>query len=153
MRSFDFVLVAAFALTLVGGVGWLLIAGADRSIEPPPRVGERPVPPRPRDASPPAGDLPAFGQYVHVDEFPRPIRKVTPEYPEEALARGLEGNVVIQALVGADGRVHETRVVNPDPVFDPVAVAAVRQYVFEPAKSGGKPVAVWVAIPIRFKLE
>ena len=42
---------------------------------------------------------------------------------------------------------------NPDPVFDPVAVAAVRQYVFEPAKSGGKPVAVWVAIPIRFKLE
>ena len=98
-------------------------------------------------------DRPAFGEYVHVEEFPEPIKKWTPEYPERARVHGLEGTVVVQALVGKDGRVLETRIAKSDPNFDQAAEEAVRKYTFKPAKSEGEPVAVWVAVPIRFKLR
>jgi len=152
VRSFDVVLAAAFGLTLVGAGAWLLRDSADRSVRPvraraSTPTAESPVTP------PPGSEAPAYGEYVQVEEFPEPIRKVAPEYPEEARARGIEGAVVIQALVGTDGFVHDTRVAKSDPMFDAVSVAAVRQYYFDPAKYQGRPVAVWVAIPIRFKLD
>jgi TonB family protein len=38
-------------------------------------------------------------------------------------------------------------------MLDAAAVAAVRQWVFKPALSNNKPVAVWVAVPVRFTLH
>ena len=95
--------------------------------------------------------LPRFGQSVYVEEFPDPIHKVKPVYPGRALAAGLEGKVVVHALVDRKGRVIETRVMQSDPTFDAAAVKAVRQWRFKPARSNGQPVAVWVAVPIRFE--
>jgi len=96
---------------------------------------------------------PGFGESVYVEEFPEPLTKVTPDYPAQARVAGIEGTVVVQALVGRTGRVLETRIVKSDPHFDQAAEDAVRQYTFAPAKSGGKPIAVWVAVPIRFVLN
>jgi len=96
---------------------------------------------------------PAYGEYVWVEEFPEPLTKVTPNYPAQAQEAGIEGNVVVQALVGRTGRVLETRIVKSDPHFDQAAEDAVRQYTFKPAKADGKPIAVWVAVPIRFVLN
>jgi protein TonB len=97
--------------------------------------------------------LPGFGEYVYVEEFPEAIKKVTPDYPDLARQSSMEGQVVVQALVGKDGRVKQTKVVKSNPVFDQAAVKAVEQYVFKPALSNNKPVAVWVAVPIRFVLN
>ncbi len=58
--------------------------------------------------------------------------------------------MVVQALVLKDGTVGGTRVVKSIPLLDEVAVAAVRQWRFKPALSAGKPVAVWVAVPVKF---
>jgi protein TonB len=104
-------------------------------------------------APPQEESLPGFGDYVYVEEFPQAITKVTPDYPDLARQSSMEGQVVVQALVGKDGRVKDTRIVKSNPVFDQAAEKAVKQYVFKPALSNNKPVAVWVAVPIRFVLN
>jgi len=103
--------------------------------------------------APPSDNMPQYGEYVYVEELPEAISKVTPEYPDIARQSNMEGTVLVQALVGKDGRVKDTKVVKPVPVFDDAAVAAVRQWVFKPALSNNKPVAVWVAVPVKFSLH
>jgi protein TonB len=103
--------------------------------------------------APPSDALPQFGEFVYVEELPEAITKVQPEYPDIARQSNMEGTVVVQALVGKDGHVKDTRVVKPVPVFDEAAVAAVKQWVFKPALSNNKPVAVWVAVPVKFSLH
>jgi len=61
--------------------------------------------------------------------------------------------VIVQALVGVDGRVRETRVVRRVAGLDDAAVAAVVQWMFKPTLANGKPVSVWIAVPLRFGLS
>jgi len=103
--------------------------------------------------APPSDELPAYGEYVYVEEMPEAIKKVQPEYPDLARQANMEGTVIIQALVGKDGKVRETKVVKSVSVLDDAAVQAVKQWVFKPALSNNKPVAVWVAVPVRFTLH
>lgn len=98
-------------------------------------------------------ELPKYGEYVYVEELPEAITKVTPLYPDIAREASVDGTVMVQALVGRDGRVKDTRVVKSIPMLDAAAVAAVRQWVFKPALSNNKPVAVWVAVPMKFSLH
>src|SRR6185503_8173379 len=44
-------------------------------------------------------DLPKFGDYVYVEELPEAINKVPPIYPDIAREAGVDGQVVVQALV------------------------------------------------------
>lgn len=107
----------------------------------------------PAPISPADEPLPAFGEYVFVEDLPEVVTKVQPVYPEAARAAGVSGKVLVQVLVGRDGTVRETRVVKSIPPLDSAAVAAVRQWRFRPAVANGQPVAVWVAAPISFRLE
>jgi len=104
-------------------------------------------PPPPREPAGASGRRPEFGEYVYVDELPEAVTKVVPTYPTD---RKLEGTVVVQALVLEDGSVGDVRVVSSVPMLDEAAIAAVRQWRFKPARAGGTPVAVWVAVPVRF---
>jgi TonB family protein len=65
----------------------------------------------------------------------------------------VDGVVLVQALVGKDGHVKDVRVVKHIPMLDESAITAVKQWVFKPALSNNKPVAVWVAVPVRFSLQ
>ena len=103
--------------------------------------------------APPDDALPAFGEYVYVEELPEAITKVNPAYPDIAREANVDGTVMVQALVGKDGKVKDTKVVKSIPMLDAAAVAAVKQWVFKPALSNNKPVAVWVAVPVRFSLH
>jgi protein TonB len=104
-------------------------------------------------APPTEDELPKFGDYVYVEELPEAITKVAPEYPEIAREAGVDGTVQVQALVGKDGRVKDARVVKSIPMLDAAALAAIRQWVFKPALSNNKPVAVWVGVPMKFSLH
>ena len=106
-----------------------------------------PVEPLPRDR------LPAFGEYVYVDELPEAIEKTPPAYPDPARRAGIDGTVLVQALVGADGGVKDMRITHSIPALDDAAVESVRQWRFTPARAAGRPVAVWVAIPVKFSLH
>jgi len=98
-------------------------------------------------------ELPKFGEYVYVEELPEAITKVPPVYPDIAREANVDGTVLVQALVGKDGHVHDTRVVKSVQMLDDAAVAAVKLWVFKPALSNNKPVAVWVAVPVKFSLH
>jgi protein TonB len=104
-------------------------------------------------APPSADDTPGINDYVYVEELPEAITKVSPDYPDIARQSGMEGTVMVKALVGKDGKIRDVVVVKSIPVLDDAAVRAVRQWVFKPALSNNKPVAVWVAVPVRFTLR
>ncbi|MBI1797212.1 MAG: energy transducer TonB [Candidatus Eisenbacteria bacterium] len=120
-----------------------------RGVPAHPRPNGAPIPPDLRDPLP--DHEPAFGEYVYVEELPEAIYKVAPTEPN--VLHWVEGTVMVQALVGKDGLVKDTRVVKSIPEDDAEAVDAVRQWRFKPAMAGGKPVAVWVAVPVRFSLH
>lgn len=65
------------------------------------------------------------------------------KYTDEALAAGVEGQVVIDLVVGEDGRVTELKVVQSLPHgLTEEAVTALRQCKFAPGEKDGKPVPV-----------
>ena len=88
-----------------------------------------------------------------VDELPDATTRVAPQYPDKARERGIQGTVLVRALVGTDGNVQDTWVAWSQPYLDEAAVAAVRQWRFKPARLKGEPVAVWLIIPAKFSLH
>ena len=82
---------------------------------------------------------------------PKVVQKVDPEYTAEAKEARVEGQVVLDLTVGATGNVEDVKVVERlSHGLTESAVAAVRQWKFEPPKvEGGKSV---VRITIRFAL-
>ena len=103
--------------------------------------------------APSEDELPKFGDYVYVEELPEAVTRIPPTYPDLAREAGVDGTVMVQALVGKDGKVKDVRVVKSIPMLDDAAKAAVRQWVFKPALSNNKPVAVWVGVPVKFSLH
>ena len=108
----------------------------------------------PREARPGSDSgYPRLGDFVYVDELPEAITKVPPSYPDKAREARIQGLVVVQALVGEDGKVKDTQVTQSIPGLDDAAIACVRKWVYKPATAKGKPVAVWVAVPVNFVLH
>jgi TonB family protein len=85
---------------------------------------------------------------------PRLVREVKADYTDVARRRGVQGEVVMEILVRADGNVGEVRVVQGlDPGLDERAVQAVRQWRFAPAHRQGVPVEVVVEASVEFRLR
>jgi protein TonB len=87
---------------------------------------------------------------------PRRISGSKPIYPPLARARGIEGLVVLDAIIDRDGRVEEDglKVARSVPLLDNAAIAAVREWRFEPGRDrSGAPVRVLLRVPIRFQLR
>jgi bla regulator protein blaR1 len=63
-----------------------------------------------------------------VPPMPMPIRMRQPIYPQDALARGVEGQVVVEFGLAIDGSLQDLRVVSAQPadVFDQAAIQAMR---------------------------
>jgi protein TonB len=89
-----------------------------------------------------------------VDTPTRPVAPLEPAYPPRLRALGLEGEVETRVVVAADGRVRGARLVeSTHPDFTASARAAIREARFEPARLDGRPVASWVTLRLRFRLE
>ena len=85
---------------------------------------------------------------------PSIVREVRPDYTEEARRRGVEGDVVLEIVVRADGSVGDVKIVQGlSGGLNQRAVDAVRQWRFSPAKRFGTPVDVMVEIAVEFKLR
>ncbi len=97
--------------------------------------------------------LPRLDGTVNVDRPPGPIVRVAPQYPAAARNAHVEGTVVVQALVGTDGTVLDVRVMKSIAMLDDAAKAAVRQWKFTPGLWEGKPVAIWIGVPVKFTLH
>jgi protein TonB len=82
-------------------------------------------------------------------------RRVAPIYPATSRRRSEEGDVVLDVLVGADGRVTQITVAGTSDFerLDKAAVAAVQQWRFVPGRVAGEPQAMRLRVPIRFQLR
>jgi TonB family protein len=86
---------------------------------------------------------------------PKLLLQVRPNYTSEAMQRKIQGTVVLEVVVGADGIPSAIRVVRSlDPNgLDNEAVQAVRQWRFVPGQRGDTPVPVLVSIVIDFHIR
>ncbi len=87
------------------------------------------------------------GEFVYYDQEPVPIERPYPTYPPGATA---DAKVFVHAFVDAEGRVCVARIIKGRDPFSRLALEAVRRWTFHPASSQGKPVGVWIEIPIDF---
>jgi TonB family protein len=105
-------------------------------------------------APPPPAPTQTVFEVYEVDEPPQPIVQVQPEYPEVARKAGLEGKVIVMAVVDENGNVIEAYIHKSDnPIFNEAALEAAKKMKFKPARQKDIPVKVKVLIPFVFKLE
>jgi protein TonB len=85
---------------------------------------------------------------------PVALETISPVYPELARRAHLEGVVVLEAVIGADGAVRDVRVLRgASPLLDPAALEAVRRWRYRAASVGTRPVAVYLQVVITFSLR
>lgn len=89
---------------------------------------------------------------AEIDQRPRAVMQVAPNYPTELRGKKVEGVVTIIFVVDASGRVVNPKVEkSSNPAFERPALEAVRQWKFEPAVKGGARVGCRMRAPIRFQ--
>jgi TonB family protein len=89
-----------------------------------------------------------------VTKAPRLLRAAAPDYPPAALAAGKTAKVKVKIYIDATGAVTKVDVLEPvGDGFDAAAVAAAKQYAFEPAEIDGKPGPIAVETSINFVIE
>lgn len=101
------------------------------------------------DGEPPTSGAPESGLITP----PRVTTRVAARYPSEAFARGIEGTVVLRVTVEPDGGVSSVEVIRSvDTQYgvDDAAVAAVRQWTFEPGRQGDERVRLATTVSVRF---
>jgi TonB family protein len=101
-------------------------------------------------------DDPDKDEFIAVTEEPKAINELQSliEYPEAARLAGIEGRVVLTALIGKDGRVEKVDIEQTDHlILNEAARSAMFKARFTPAISNGLPVKVWLTQVLRFELE
>lgn len=75
-------------------------------------------------------------------------------YPEEAKASGIEGKVIVKAVINEEGKVLSTEVLRSlSKQCDNAAVEAIAKTEFIPAEENGKTIKAEIIIPVSFKLK
>jgi len=85
---------------------------------------------------------------------PMKIRDVRPRYRQEWHAARLEGVVLMQARIGADGKVKSVDVISPvNADLEDEAIAAVSEWQFTPTYLNCEPIEVQMFVTVQFKAE
>ena len=88
--------------------------------------------------------------------LPKVVSEVKPRYTAEAIRARVEGTVTMSTVVRTDGApsdIEITKSLDREHGLDDQAVAALKQWRFEPGRKDGKPVNVRVSIEMRFSLK
>lgn len=90
-----------------------------------------------------------------VDEMPRPIVRINPAYPAEAIRQGLEGFVTMEFTITEGAAVEDIVVLDahPEGVFDAAAVSALSKWRFVPEKTDATVLPRRAAQTIEFRLD
>jgi protein TonB len=103
------------------------------------------------------GEGPGQGEPMELSgsvEPPALLVRVEPSYPQVARAAGIQGRVVLRAVVGTDGSVERVQVVSsPHPLLAQAAEDAVMGWRYRPATWHGRPVRVWFTVRVDFVLR
>ncbi|MGE0158388.1 MAG: energy transducer TonB [Gemmatimonadales bacterium] len=124
------------------GVG--VAGGTGEGYTPPPDTLAAPLPLAVVDRLP---------QMKDVGELASRMRAL---YPPMYRAAGIEGRAVVQLVVDTEGRVEAedmTVLSTTQPAFGPASMELARMLRFEPARRNGRPVRVWVQLPVDWKIN
>jgi TonB family protein len=80
------------------------------------------------------------------------INRVQPAYPQDAQERGIQGTVLLHALIDTDGSIQNLQVLQGTCSLADAAVSAVRQWRYSPTMLEGQPVRVDTTISVVFRL-
>jgi len=83
---------------------------------------------------------------------PTKTKHVNPTYPAVALGARVQGVVILEAVIGTDGKVLNARVLRSVPLLDQAAIDAVMQWEFTPTRLNGQPVPVLMTMTVQFTL-
>jgi periplasmic protein TonB len=92
-------------------------------------------------------------QAADVEEKPKRLTTVTPDYPEMARRAGIEGVVMLKLLVNREGQVDSVDTVKGPDIFRKSSIDAAKRTRFSPARQNNRPVACWVLVPFRFVIN
>lgn len=99
-------------------------------------------------------DLPIPADELMVTAMPKLQSEVRIPYPPEAKAKGIQGAVVMDILIDAQGQVREVKLIQgPGAGLNEAALEAVKQFKFIPARIEAQVVAVRIRYAYRFVLE
>jgi protein TonB len=84
---------------------------------------------------------------------PAKIKDVMPVYPDIAMRARVAGMVILEAVIDAEGRVVNVKVLRSVPMLDQAAIDAVRQWEFTPTRLNGVPVPVVMTVTVNFTLR
>lgn len=127
------------------------LAGSDRALGLLACV--RDLPPAPAPLPPGEFEASRVDQVPDLINRDEVLRVLNASYPAELRRAGVGGDVGVRVRVRADGTVDRAsmRVVHStDPRFDDAARAVVAAMRFTPAQRAGRPVTVWVNVPVPF---
>jgi TonB family protein len=109
----------------------------------------------PRTAPPVSGQPDDQGVYTIGGDLPPPkkVADVRPAFPDAAQAAGLAGVVIAEIVVDETGQVANAHLVQQIPLLEEAALAAVRQWRFDPVIVDGRPVPVRMTVTVNFTLK
>jgi TonB family protein len=123
---------------------------------PIPPVIEAPIVPQRRPPRIAPARIPRISHRFVGDNPPAkpPISTLSPNYPAQAQSAGIEGVVVLDLVIGTDGRVQDADVIMGQvPVLAQAALDAVRQWRFEPTLVDDVAVPVTIRVEVQFTLQ
>jgi TonB family protein len=81
------------------------------------------------------------------------VKKVPPEYPDEARRGRIQGTVVMHAIIDKAGDIAKIELVSGHPTLAPAAIEAVKQWKYKPYLLNGNAVEVDTLIQVNFTLS
>jgi TonB family protein len=119
-----------------GGVTGGIVGGAPGVSPPPP--------------PPPSGNAPVrVGGNIRQ---PEKLKDVAPVLPDIARAARVQGVVILEIVIGTDGKVQDAKILRSIPLFDQAAIDAVRQWEYAVTQLNGTPVPVIMTVTVNFTL-
>jgi len=98
--------------------------------------------------------VPAYGEPQQVDEGAALLHRREPNYPPIAYANKIEGRVILAILLGFDGKVLDTKVVqSSNEIFNQDAIDCVKKWAFKPAILKGNPIKFWYTDSLDFRIK
>jgi protein TonB len=114
-----------------------------------------PSAPAVKPLAPPAGPVRPAGP-VHIGgdvEGAKLIYSPHPAYPRLAVSTRSQGTVHLEAIIAADGKIRNLRVLSGPPLLVQAALDAVQQWKYQPTLLNGTPVEVVTEIEVNFTLS
>jgi len=85
---------------------------------------------------------------------PEPLQPIRPQYTEVARRAGLQGTVIVEAVIDEKGRAIDVRILRGLAMgLDRAAVEAIERCPFRPAMMAGRPVKVYFNLTVNFTIQ